>query len=228
METICVTVVKVSDSLVEIVMSFIPIADNRIKDMNPRYSESDFNRNALYCRPSESQRSIRCAHISYPKPNPSKQMRSTSNRNTDSSYSKPVHSREKCHNSYVNSSLLHSKQNTSNYLNPRNSCDKGFKSENKSSVNMSDSKAVNASKHMEHIWSGLPLSVWESLMTSQSSTVALCGRESSSDTSSAEVLSSLHSSSQFDSSSSEEDVFLFTGLSNMTSFQPLSLKIVNK
>ena len=192
---------------------------NRFKDMNPRHSESDFIQNAIYCRSSKAERPIRSAHISYPKPNHPKQSRSVAYRPNDL---KP----SVCDNTYVNSSPVYSNQNTSD-LRPGNRADKGLKSEKKSIHKTNEWKEVKQSQHLEHIWSGLPLHVWQSLVTSQSSNVALCGRESSSDTSSAEVLSSLHSSSDFDSSSSEEDGFRFTGLSYMTSFKPLSYTIVD-
>ena len=200
------------------------------------HSESDYNRNAMpFYKPREGQSSIRKARIAYPKPNPSQQQTQSSGYrpivSNHSNQSKPSKSSEKCHNSYANSSALRSsipyKNLGPDYSNSQIIADKGFKSEKKLSVNSNESKLAKDkrnrdSEHLDHIWSDLPIQVWQALMSTQSSTVALCGRESSSDTSSAEVLSSLHSSSDFESSSSD-DSFVFTGLS--TPFQPLSYTI---
>lgn len=220
-------------------MSFIPIPDNRLKNSVSRYPESDCNRNDLCHRLREGQSSIRKARIAYPKPNPSQQQTQSSgyrpivsnhpNHSNPSNQSKPSKSSDKCNKSYVNSSAFRSSISHNNsapdYSNSHIFSDKGFKSEKKFSVNSNESKLAKDrdSEHLDHIWSNLPIQVWQTLMSTQSSTVALCARESSSETSSAEVLSSLHSSSDFESSSSE-DSFVFTGLS--TPFQPLSYTIL--
>jgi hypothetical protein len=175
--------------------------------MNLRYSESDFHHNSLYCQSSpQAQRSVP-VRVSYPKHKSLKQ--------TQSQCYQPNHLKQtsRVNNSCSSSPLYanHSNTNPSNmdYLNSRLNTDKGF-----SSQRVSNNEKSYKSKHLDPIWSRLPVQVWHALMTGSSSNVALCGQDTSSDTSSAEVSSFRTSSdASCDSTSTEDDGFklgLFT------------------